>query len=373
MSRFQFEFAGPEDDADTCPGHRGNADARSYEGQLSPRAVLVRRRGRRRPVLPGHRLPGPDDGPDLRLRFALGPAAHERPAGAGWLPRRPAHPAGVPQPWTAGRGYAFFRQAHTDGRCRFYLTTVATGNKPAQEVLTSGRAGLPSYLPAGDYCTLALPRLRRIASTGLEVRPAADADLPRVLAFLAENGPRRQFFPCYAAEDFQEPGGSLRGLGASNILLAERSGRVVGTLAGWDQHGFRQSVIEGYGGWLRWARPWYNLLSRLHGRPQLPALGHSFHYLTAALPVIRDDSPHTFGPAAARALLDGGKLVPRAAGASRNRPAAAHRPTPGGRLLHHAPLPGRLGRHGRDTLVPGRAAIVSGVGRPLTERRPINL
>ena len=194
------------------------------------------------------------------------------------------------------RGYAFFRQAHTDGRCRFYLTTVATGNKPAQEVLTSGRAGLPSYLPAGDYCTLALPRLRRIASTGLEVRPAADADLPRVLAFLAENGPRRQFFPCYAAEDFQEPGGSLRGLGASNILLAERSGRVVGTLAGWDQHGFRQSVIEGYGGWLRWARPWYNLLSRLHGRPQLPALGHSFHYLTAALPVIRDDSPHTFAP-----------------------------------------------------------------------------
>src|SRR5579864_209997 len=64
------------------------------------------------------------------------------------------------------RGYAYFRKLHGDGRTPIYLTTIAEGNDRALELLTSGRAGLPAYHPAGRYHTLAIPR-QRVQHTSL--------------------------------------------------------------------------------------------------------------------------------------------------------------------------------------------------------------
>lgn len=180
------------------------------------------------------------------------------------------------------RGYAFFRKLHEDGRSPFYLTTIAEGNETALRVLTSGRAGLPLYHSAGRYHTLAIPLPRRaggIRQAG--VRPADESDLPALLAFLAEEGPRRQFFPCCRPDDWSQ---AYRGLEPGRILLAMRGGRIAGALGGWDQHAYRQSVVHGYGGALRWLRPVYNLWAGCTGRPALPRPGGAFRYLTAAFP-----------------------------------------------------------------------------------------
>jgi hypothetical protein len=197
------------------------------------------------------------------------------------------------------RGFAAVRALHGDGRVPFYLTTVAAGNDTALRVLTSGRARLPAYHPAGSYHTvaLALPRRQRPAARagGVGVRPARPEDLPAVLDFLAAEGPRRQFFPRLRADDFLSPEGAMRGLRLDRLLLAERGGRLIGTLAGWDQHDYRQSVVHTYRGWLRWARPVYNAWSWLRGRPGLPRPGGAFRYLTAALPVVAGDDPDVFG------------------------------------------------------------------------------
>jgi hypothetical protein len=196
------------------------------------------------------------------------------------------------------RGYAFFRRLHQDGRAPFYLTTIAAGNDVALRVLTSGRAGLPAYHLAGSYHTLALALPRRprrpALPPGVSVRPARGEDLPAVLDFLAEAGPRRQFFPCYRGEDFLAADGLLCGLGLDRVMLAERAGRLVGTLAGWDQHAYRQSVVEGYRGWLRWLRPLVNAAAWLRGLPGLPAPGGPLRYLTAALPVVAGDDSAVF-------------------------------------------------------------------------------
>jgi hypothetical protein len=164
-------------------------------------------------------------------------------------------------------------------------------------VLTGGRAGLPVYHPAGDYCTVAValprrPRAPRAAS--VRVRPARAEDLPAVLEFLAAEGPRRQFFPRLTADDFLAPDGAMRGLTLDQLLLAERDGRLVGTLAGWDQHAYRQSVVTAYHGWLGRAWPLYNAWARLTGRPGLPRPGAAFRYLTAALPVVAGDDEGVF-------------------------------------------------------------------------------
>jgi hypothetical protein len=173
------------------------------------------------------------------------------------------------------RGYAALRRLRADGQTPSYLTTIAEGNDTALSILTSGRAGLPAYHEAGAYHTvaIAIPRKPQPPRWGRGVRPARPEDLDSVLEFLAASGPRRQFFPRLQAVDFLSPHGAMRGLTMDDLLLAERGGRLVGTLAGWDQHGYRQSVVHAYHGWLRGVRPLYNATAWLLGRPRLPQPG----------------------------------------------------------------------------------------------------
>jgi hypothetical protein len=195
------------------------------------------------------------------------------------------------------RGYRYFRDLHADGQTPLYLTTIAEGNEPALRILTSGRAGLPSYHPAGTLHTVALPVGRIFEPShepGLDIRPATNADVPTMMAFLQAQGPRRQFFPCYEGADFTSPTGALCGLQPSDILLALRGGALVGTLAGWDQHAYRQTVVHGYGGLLNWLRPVYNGWAWLSGRPRLPRPGQPLRYRTSALPVVAGDDAMVF-------------------------------------------------------------------------------
>jgi hypothetical protein len=196
------------------------------------------------------------------------------------------------------RGYRFFRELHADSRAPFYLTTIAAGNRTALGVLTSGRAGLPLYHPAGAYHTvvISLPRRQRPLAevSGVKVRSAQARDLPPVLDFLHNAGPGRQFFPRLQADDFLSPDGAMRGLALHDLLLAERGDRLVGTLAGWDQHADRQSVVHAYSSGLHWLRPAYNAWAHVRGIAGLPAPGQAMRYLTAALPLVADDDADVF-------------------------------------------------------------------------------
>lgn len=225
-----------------------------------------------------------------------------RPAPIGYLSSLrllPAHRRGM----LVARGYAFFRKLHEDRRTPLYVTTIAADNRAALKLLTDGRAGLPSYHRAGDYCTMAIPlshwEWRRGASPGLVIRSAQPSDAPAVLEFLRTTGPRRQCFPCYQAEDLFSDNGLLRGLQPKDLLLAFRGGHLVGTLGAWDQYQFRQMVIHAYGRPLNWLRPLYNCCARLRRRSILPRPGRPMRCLIAALPLARDDDAGVF-----RALLD---------------------------------------------------------------------
>jgi hypothetical protein len=298
MSQYRFELATTADDADL----RRILEATPMEGQI---AVAFRREpswfagavvdGRWRQVVACR---------DLRTGRIIGFGCRSvrdvyvngRPALVGYLSNlrvlQEYRNFGV-----VARGYAMLRELHGDGRVPFYLTTIAAGNETALRVLTSRRAGLPAYHAAGAYHTVAVavPRRRR-ASTGggVAVRPARSEDLPAVLDFLTTVGPRRQFFPRLKPSDFVSPEGTMRGLSFDKLLLAERRGRLVGTLAGWDQHDYRQSVVRAYSGSVRWARPLYNAWAWFRGRPRLPRPGGAFHYLTGALPVVAEDDANTF-------------------------------------------------------------------------------
>jgi hypothetical protein len=204
------------------------------------------------------------------------------------------------------RGYAFLRTLHADGRTPIYLTTIAAGNDVAINILTSGRTGLPAYHYIGDYHTLAIPLTGRPAHwprwrarSDPQVRPATADDMPQIIAFLQENGPTRQFFPDYEPGELFTRGRTFHGLQPSDLMLAFRSGRLVGTLGAWDQHEFRQSVVHRYSRCLQRARPLYNVWAQLRGLPRLPATGQPLRYLTATLPVVAGDDEDVL-----RALLN---------------------------------------------------------------------
>ncbi len=202
-----------------------------------------------------------------------------------------------------GLGYALLRKLHEDRRTRLYLTTIAQDNQTAKRVLTAGRAGLPAYYLAGCYYTVVIGLSRRgkrrNGRAGIEIRPAQRSDVPAILDFLNKVGPRRQFFPCYGAEDFFSGDGLLRGLRSEDLLLAFCGNRLVGTLAAWDQRAFRQIVVHAYAKPLCWLRPMYNCWAGFRGRPHLPRPGSPLQCLVAALPLACDDNPEVL-----RALLD---------------------------------------------------------------------
>jgi hypothetical protein len=208
------------------------------------------------------------------------------------------------------RGFRFFRELHDDGRAPFYLTTIADGNDVAAKALVSGRAELPTYAYQGQFHTFVLPvtsSWRHTARADCRVRPAEAGDVPRLSEFLNRHGPQRQFFPRYRSEDFFSTTGLLRDLQCCDLLLAFRGGELCGTLGGWDQHGFRQSVVHEYSRRLQWSRPIYNRVASWRGRPVLPPPGSELRYLTAVLPVVADDDPTVFA-----SLLD--TLLSQAAG-----------------------------------------------------------
>jgi hypothetical protein len=214
------------------------------------------------------------------------------------------------------RGYAALRKLHADAQVPCYLTTIAAGNRTALNILTSGRAGLPTYHPAGAYHTIAVAIPRRKKRTSKQytnpkrkrgrtatIRSASKEDLPQLLHFWATVGPRREFFPRLEPNDFLSPDGMMRGLSFDQLLLAEKDDRLVGTLAAWDQHSYRQSVVSAYHGGLGQFRWLYNMGSWFLSRPSLPRPGDAFRYFMGALPVVVKDQENVFA-ALLETLLD---------------------------------------------------------------------
>ncbi len=192
------------------------------------------------------------------------------------------------------RGFRSLRTLHRGGHASYYLTTIIEDNVAAMNVLTSGRAGLPTYRDAGTYMTFVFGKADRRfrAFSGIRIRSAAPDDLPAVFDFLGRVGSGRQFFPVYAASDFDN--GLLRGMQASDVILAFDGKQVVGTIGLWDQRHYRQRTVTGYSPRLAALRPFWNGFACLTGRPTLPRPGDPLRLIFLAMLCVAGDDPDVF-------------------------------------------------------------------------------
>jgi len=191
------------------------------------------------------------------------------------------------------RGYRVLRQLHADGRTPAYLTAIVEDNALARGLLTSGRAGLPEYRDLGGFITSAVSlgtfRRGRPVPAGLVIRSGAEVPLPDVLAFLHDEGLRRQFFPVLEAKDLATP--RWRDFAAADFLVAVSGDAIVGVTATWDQHGYKQALVTGYTPVMRLARPWLNAGLRLAGCRPLPRVGEEMAFLYTAFTCVRNNDP----------------------------------------------------------------------------------
>lgn len=150
------------------------------------------------------------------------------------------------------RGYEFFSELQRENPSDFYFTSIASDNVRARAFLERSVPGLPKYEFLSDYATLIIPSKQR------KSQPVSGS------LHLGSNR-ESQFAPLWTDEQLS----ALRSLDLKSADIVSVDGEPA---ALWDQRSFKQTVIRGYSGWLRFARPIINAL-RLQ---RLPSAGETF-------------------------------------------------------------------------------------------------
>ena len=206
-----------------------------------------------------------------------------------------------------GRGFRFLKKLHQAGDVKFYLTSIIEDNQVAKNVLTSGKAGLPTYKDFGRFHTLLIrPQKKSFKKkpANLRIRKAHKADICQVTEFLNRSAMRRQFFPIYETKHFDKNDGLLKNMRLSDVYLATKKGRLIGTLGIWDQKSFKQCVIKNYSRGIKTIRPFFNLYAKIGKRPELPKPETILNYLTLALISVENDDTDIFESLFRNALRD---------------------------------------------------------------------
>lgn len=203
----------------------------------------------------------------------------------------------VEEAWRARRGpvqggFALCKLLHDRDDVPLYVTTIAEENHVARKLLEAGVPGLPTYRLREALETFVIPlgRRRRLAPGNLELRQGRPSDWPEIAAFLMRQYARYQFAPQWSVETLTHAE-RCRDLTAEDFTLAFRKGMLVGCVSLWNQMGFKQTVIHGYGPTLGRLRPVANAIAPALGWPRLPREGEALSHAYLAHLAIADDCP----------------------------------------------------------------------------------
>ncbi len=180
------------------------------------------------------------------------------------------------------KGYAKVKELLGDG---FAQTLILSDNHEVDQLLTSGRTGLPRYHPAGEYLTLMFGHANYLSSSSYSIRRAVETDLPSMQKLYDDYASRHQFAPVL---DFFEIGESayFDGLCLKDFCLVLRRGELVAMAALWDQSSFKQLVVEHYSRGMRILRPALKCFTGVN----LPCQGQVFRTRAlTAMAFVEDD------------------------------------------------------------------------------------
>lgn len=200
------------------------------------------------------------------------------------------------------RGYRFFRELDRSNPADFYFTSVTADNFRSIRFLERGLPGMPRYEFLTDFVTLLLPvprnrksltqindRVRRrLKTSGINILPGVEADVPGLIDFLNSQGRRHNLAMVWDEEKLSSLG--EHGLAAGDYTILTQGGKIIGCAAVWDQRAFKQTVIRGYSRRVSLFRPLLNLGASVFNYPGLPSAGSVLaHGFLSPLAITLDD------------------------------------------------------------------------------------
>ena len=194
-------------------------------------------------------------------------------------------------------GYRFFQRLHQDAKTPIYIMTIVETNEYARRILTSARAGIPKSYDKGCYCSFALiisKRKKENKEEGVKIVRGSIELIDKIIKCLHRNGPNKQFYPYYKKEEFHSSNGLLKGFHISDFYVAIKNGKIVGTIAKWDQRSFKQVIIVSYKGKIKIVKPLFNLYSKIVNSPPLPSPGSQLNFFFIGLIAIDSNDPRIF-------------------------------------------------------------------------------
>jgi hypothetical protein len=197
--------------------------------------------------------------------------------------------------WLVSRGFAMLKQLHERDPLPAYLVSIVDGNQEAEGVLVrKARKSFPSFHHVADFRTLAisLGRAKPPIRTDLEISHASPEQVFELARFFQAQGPRRQFFPVWTQDSLLQL--TSLGLRIEDLLIARRHGDIVGVVGLWDQSAYKQTITQGYSGWLKAAAPLYDFSASWIGRSTLPRPGSKLRSIYAALLCIANEELEVF-------------------------------------------------------------------------------
>jgi hypothetical protein len=176
--------------------------------------------------------------------------------------------------WLVSRGFALLSEIDRHDPLPAYLASIVDGNDEASGVLVrKRRRTFPDFREVARYCTLAIRTGKSARATQNNQIMAGSLDqVPEIVRFLRTEGSRRQLFPVWTESQLA----NLDELRIEDIRIARRDGAIAGVMGLWDQSAYKQSIVRGYSGWMRIARPF------------LPRVGEKIRSAYAALICVTD-------------------------------------------------------------------------------------
>lgn len=193
------------------------------------------------------------------------------------------------------RAYNYLQEMHKLEPVDLYYTMILDGNETALNILTSARSGLPRYRNIGRFLTPAIHLdfdKPEIKLPGIEVVRAKPENMPELFQFINHWQSEKQFSPYYESGDLDTS--RLPGLKAEDFYMVIRDNKIIACVAAWDQSVIRQTHVEKYNTSLALTRPFYNFLASFTPLKPLPAPGEKVPYFYLAFIAIENNDIDIF-------------------------------------------------------------------------------
>ena len=179
-----------------------------------------------------------------------------------------------------------------------FTTVIFDSNTAAVKALTTRsdkRKEQPVYRPMTPFEMVSVQFTRQKTAASDRVRPATDADLEPLVAFLSARARCRILGEVLTHERFVQRLALWPGLSLSDFLIAtDSNGKIVGSLAPWDTSIFKRTRVIGYRGGMLWQKRLFNVGAALLRFPPLPQPGDCFRFVFLTHLEVANDDPAIF-------------------------------------------------------------------------------